>query len=138
MKRFLLLFVLLLNPIFVFANLAISPVKIEFNQRDRISSVMLKNVTQELQNFQVKILKIVEDENGEIKHEDTMDLMATPIMTSIGPDKNQIIRIAVLDHSLERKSEKRYVLSVKTLPLGPITTGVGVGFLIQYMIPIHI
>ena len=117
------------------ANYLVSPVKLELDKKEKITSLHFQNEGATEKNLQVKILKRDMSKPGKV-YAPTKDLIASPVIFKVQPNRGQLIRIAI--KNFKAKSEKDdYRVSIKEVPQGVAEEG-KVRFVTEISVPIKI
>lgn len=96
------------------SSLQISPLRIDLNAKQRIEIVTLTNRDDEPLNLQLGI-KRWRQSNGNDSYSDTHEILVTPPIIRIAPNKQQIIRVGLI-RSADFSQELSYRLYVTEIP----------------------
>ena len=116
-NKFYVQLFLVLSCLFVrsaYANYDISPVKLNLDDKNRMTSLQVKNNNTKEASFQITILKKVKKKGHEVL-EESKDIVITPVIFHLPPKKSQLVRIA-LKGPVDVNSENQYTVSIKELP----------------------
>jgi fimbrial chaperone protein len=102
-----------------------------------MTSVQVKNNNTKDAHFQITILKKVK-KNGREVLEESKDIVITPVIFDLPPNKSQLIRLA-LKGPVDVNSQNEYTVSIKELPArGPKRAGSvnTVQLITNFMVPL--
>lgn len=140
MKRFLYIklffFLVGISPYLAMAEYVISPVKVYFNNNEKVASITLKNGNDEEASFQLALYEW-KRVNGEDVYEESNALTITPKIFKVAPGDSQLIRVAPKTPA-KAGTEKAYRLFLKELPTRQSTENNAVNVVLQFGVPIFV
>ncbi|UGX89030.1 fimbrial biogenesis chaperone [Phyllobacterium meliloti] len=118
------------------ASLQVSPISVDLTAPARASSVNLRNTGTRPVNVQIRVFKWTQTE-GKDQLVPALDVVASPPAASIQPDAAYTIRIARNGSAPPAGGEGAYRLLIDELPeVNLRRSNTGVGFVVQYSIPV--
>ena len=140
MNRFLYIklffFLVCISPYLAMASYEISPVKVYFNNNDKVASITLKNGNDDEASFQLALYKWTRV-NGEDVYEESNEFTVTPKIFKVSSGDSQLIRVAPKSSS-KTGTEKAYRLFLKELPTRQSTENNAVNVVLQLGVPIFV
>jgi len=120
------------------ANYQVSPMNLHISEKQKVTSLTVKNLSDKETSFQVSVLKL-EHKNGHDAWVETKELVVvTPVVFRTAPGKSQLVRIAMRGPIA---GEHKYSLSIKELPLHGPKIGENesaVSFITEFRVPVDI
>lgn len=119
------------------ANYLIYPVKLKLSKEKKITELYFSNDDAGFKNFQIIPYK-VENVQGKQIYKETKDLIVTPLMFTLTPDRNQLIRVASRNNDIFGKKKILYMLALKELPNTPKKQATALSFIMEFRVPVSI
>jgi fimbrial chaperone protein len=116
------------------ASLQLAPVRLDVPAHVTTSKINLRNLGKQPINVQVRVFKWSQVQGKESLVE-THDVVASPPLSTLQPEQNNVIRIVRVTPSTEQHEES-YRLLVDELPPAGNKSGYAISFVLRYSIPV--
>ena len=133
----LILIIIASIPSLTLANFTISPVMLQMHKDEKITSLTLRNNSNQPINFQLRAYKVVMEKGVETTQE-TKDLFVSPLSFRVGAGKTQTVRVAVKENASYNVNNISYRISVMELPHKINAEGAHVQLVTEFKIPLTI
>jgi len=126
----------MLMPFSAYASYSISPVKLTVTENAKITSLTVRNESDQTKTFQLTVYEVVK-KNGKDEFVESKDIKATPVIFKASAGKAQLVRVSV--KNTEDKNDKNYKLSIKEInPKLPKAEGSVVNIIPEFQIPVQV
>lgn len=119
------------------ATLQVYPVNIDFSQDEKVKAVYVSNTGDTPINAQIRVFRWQQQGNENTLSE-TKDIIASPPLTDIPPQQQQLIRV-IIPGDVASEGEQAYRLIIDELPGNDnAENNSAVKFLLRYSLPVFI
>jgi fimbrial chaperone protein len=118
------------------ADLRVTPIRLEFDQKTKSGVLTLMNEGQEEIRAQLSVVDWSQDEKGEDVYTESQDITFFPKITAIEPGGKKLVRVGVKQKP--GATEKTYRLFVEEIPRKKDPKGVTITIALRFGVPVFI